>query len=425
MRPLTATLFVFIASLCFLSLQAQSNEVVRMFDANERGIWVRQYEGYADDIHPIALLIGHSEKVYRGLLKEKGWPDYRLEGEVLDDKLQLLVMDSTDRVMGYLQGVVTDSMVEAQWNNVDRGDIKNVVLKRVMDLGSLPSCGKNKSIELFEGQFKQGRAQMQLQREEEGVLYGKLFLTSESHSYSLFGHCFNASCSDALMNISNHLGADLGQMKLERLDPGSANIILSDDQVFLVEKKQEFDVLCGSQLIANHQLSFVIPNLKNDDFQKWLVTRVNQWLKTYNGVKADEFSDRRFWVDLEVIGKEWVCGLMHAEDEASTITRTPFVFDLKKGKEILPDDIISSMEKWQSFRQKCVDGEKRRNIDMEAQVSREWYSDQSFDQMTLRKEGVCLYSDFSRIHGSREIVLPWAMVDTYLKRPEAMRKKMN
>lgn len=406
--------------------QGYSNQVMSLFDSGERGIWIRNFEGLSNDLNHVSLVLGNSETQYRGLLMEKGLPQFFVEGDVIGQKLQLLVLDSNEAVVGYLQGVATDSIVSAEWNYVQGQSIRNLQLERTLQFSEQISCSKNKWIQSFTGRFMEDEATFFIQKEEEGQLYGLLHLQNRDVSYTLKGRCLQAECSRAELQLSNHKGVDLGHVDLEIFDDQHAQIILADNTVWLFNRFQKYKVFCGSQIVRDAQLSFVIPILNDEKFDRWSQLKVNQWLKTFTKKAVSNNGDLaayNLWFDMEVLGPEIVSGLVHKET-AEGIVREAFTFDLSKGKVWSLEDFIKDKSGFNKTVTAAIKAQKQSALLEQPQPVSEWLEGQSFEHVTVRKEGLCYHTDYDPLYGSRSVVVPWSLVDGYVRKSDSFKKKL-
>jgi len=420
-------LFICLVSTLALA-QSYSSQVVGLFSSNERGIWVKQFEGLADDINRVQIVLGHTDLVYKGLFMEKGLPKYWLEGDVNLDRLQLLVLDSNQSVVGYIQGQIQDSTISGDWNFVNGNVNKKIRLERTLRLTGDVDCGQNKWIKTFTGRFLDDVSRIFLKKEELGELFGLLYLVEKNTSYTLKGKCKNLDCLEANITIESSKGIVLGQMSWTDIGDNMKQAALDDNSVFLFKEKDNYPIICGSQIVKDVQLSYVFPQLKNADFDPWLKSQVNDWLISFDNVEEHENSDiieYQYWVDIDYVGSKLISGMLNFDSPNGQLNRKSFIYDLDKGEQINFDDWIAKEEVFGTFVKNAIVKEKKREVAKESPASIEWYKKTNYTYPAIRREGICFHSDFSRIHGERRIIFPWAVVQDYLKRPGQILKKLN
>jgi hypothetical protein len=406
----------------------RSDEVIALFQDDQRGVWVRHYQGWSDDVNRATMYLGNSDKDYKGFLTEKGMPRYQVEGEVNGTKLQLLVLDSNQLVVGYIQGMVDEDQLIADWRLTDLDLERKLFLERVAQLTNASDCGANKWIKEFNGKFMEDDAVVLIQKEEQGGLQGYIHMADQKKTYELNGECLDVECNEAQLNLTNHKGKKLATMVWTDLQDGLAQGALDNNQVYIFNEGRKLSMVCGSQIVGGVQLSYVFPSLSNEDFDIWMRKRINTWLKGYEIDKtdlSDGLEDARLWVDLDLVTEGIISGIITQDHHRRGLVREGFIFDLDKGKALKKDDWLNDVEEFEDFAEKAIEGEKQRDRIQEEEVTLEWFDDLTFDHISFRKEGLCLRSEFSRIYGERKVIMPWGILEKQLKRPRQLAKKLN
>lgn len=407
----------------WLSAQSVSHAVFAQFDENERGIWIRQYEGRMDDLSYVYLVLGYNDSEYRGIIQQKGVEDWIVEGQIDGSTLKLLVVDQKDNVKGYLEGIIRDSSINATFSDQKRAFQRALSLKRVLKNRSTEICSDNKWLKSYSGRLLNDDIKLVLQREEENVVYGLLFYHEQGVSYDLFGTCQDVACRQVLFEIKNPQDQLVGSIKFEEDDKGFCWLQTGSQISSPLTKSKDLPMVCGSRYFKGARLSYVYPYLEDKKVDEWMKAQANQWLSTFPNASELQKKDFRFWVDLDFIGEKLVSGTINMQTPGSiNPRRRSFILPFGEDKPIELDDWIGQQSSFKAKLSEAIESEKSRQRSNEPESAQVWLMEQSFEHISIRKEGLCLKSDLSLVYGERKMIMPWSMVEPYLKRFVNLKK---
>ncbi len=416
MRTFKTISIVFFTTL--LGAQSVSHLVLNKFGNKERGIWIRQYEGRMDDLSYAYLVLGYNQEVYRGLLQQKGLDDWHLEGEVDGKTLNLIVVNDQDDLLGYIRGQIQDSTIVATFSFHDEAWQRLLVLDRILRPTPSDVCGKNKWLKTYRGTLMSDRADFVLQKEEDQTLSGLVFFENQNISYDLKGNCDTETCDEANLELFNSQDVLLGSLKMSDLNSNSMTVQLGEDIHPDFILTQDLPMICGSHFHKKHRLSYVYPFFENKKIDDWFKRQVNSWLSAFRDpVQSDlEYGDYRLWADLDYLGDRLISGTITSRSKSGQIERESFIFDLSKKAPIEISEWVMDQKDFDQFISEIIQAEKSRtsrNFPPEGQA---WLEAQDFSHVSARKEGLCLKSEYSSLFGEKKIMIPWNVVEPYLKR---------
>ena len=364
------------------------------------------------------MVLGYNQEVYRGLLQQKGLDDWHLEGDVDGKTLNLIVVDDNDDLLGYIRGQIQDSIIVATFSFHDESWQRLLVLNRILRPTPSDVCGRNKWLKTYQGTLMSDRADFVLQKEEDQILSGLVFFEKQNISYDLKGNCATETCNEANLQLSNSQDVLLGSLVLSDLNTSAMTVQLGDEVHTDFLNTQDLPMICGSHFHKKHRLSYIYPFFENKKIDDWIKRRVNSWLSTFKDpVESEsEFGDYRLWVDLDYLGDRLISGTVTSRANTGQMVRESFIFDLSKKTPTEINDWIISQKTFAPFVSEIIHAEKTRmskNFPVEGQ---NWLTDQDFRHVSLRKEGLCLKSDYSSLFGEKKIMIPWNVVEPYLKR---------
>ena len=416
MKTLLSISIIFLTSL--LSAQSVSHLVLNKFANNERGIWIRQYEGRMDDLSYAYMVLGYNQDVYRGLLQQKGLDDWHLEGEVDGKTLNLIVVDDDDDLLGYIRGQIQDSAIVATFSFHDESWQRLLVLDRILRPTPSDVCGKNKWLKTYQGTLMSDNVDFVLQKEEDQILSGLVFFENQNISYDLKGSCATETCNEANLQLYNSQDVLLGSLIMSGLNSTAMTVQLGEEIYPDFMTTQDLPMICGSHFHKKHRLSYVYPFFENKKIDDWFKRQVNSWLSTFRDPVQNEleFGDFRLWVDLDYLGDRLVSGTITSRVKNGQINRESFIFDLSKRAPSEINDWVVNQKSFDPFIAEIIQAEKSRMTKSFPPEGKAWLEGQEFSHISLRKEGLCLKSDFSSLFGENKIMIPWNVVEPYLKR---------
>lgn len=403
--------------------QSVSHAVIEKFGEEKRGIWIRQYEGRMDDLSYTYLVLGYNQTDYKGIVQQKGLEDWEVEGKVNGKNLKLLVTDKNEQVVGFIEGTIQDSLVVATFSDVTRDVQREILLQRVLKNRSTELCGDNKWLKTLSGRLMSDDVQLIMQKEEDNQVVGLLLFSNQNTSYDLIGYCQDEACRLIQFQVVNEQDLNLGDMTFETDENNVFWLQLGTHLSSPLSLDQDLQVICGSRFFKGSRLSYVYPHFDNKRVDQFFRNKANDWLAIFTQENTLEHQEYRYWVDLDYLGEKLISGTINYNVPNSNLpSRQSFILPTDEEEAIAFEDWISDKPKFKQVRQDAVAAEKKRKASQEPESAVEWLEKQTFQHVSMRKEGLCLKTDYSPIFGDRRITLPWSIVEPYLKRFVNLKK---
>jgi hypothetical protein len=392
--------------------------VLDKFSSNERGIWIRQYEGSSDELSYAYLVLGHNDKEYKGILQQHGERDWHLEGKLRGDSIQLLVMDSEDIVLGYLQGTIKDSTFQVVFSTSNKLGQRDLMLRRVLKSQPKTECGADKWMKKLEGTLLDGEVTILIQKEEAAQLNGYIYFKREGTTYDLSGICHSEKCKEANVVLTNDLGLHLESLTMfAKTEEEDIEVILGNRLVNQFAIVDKFQMICSTQFFNGNRINYVYPYFDNKGVDHWLEEKVKNWILSFNQNMDPESKEYRLWMDFDLISDKVISGSMTFHDqEGQSIERESFIFDISAGKPVILSDLIEDEEAFQTLIDGAISFEKGRRVSFEPDATREWFLNQPFSYISMRNDGLCFKTGFSSLYGERKIIVPWSIISDHFRR---------
>ena len=408
--------------LCVLSLftatgQSVSHLVLNKFSSNERGIWIRQYEGLSDELSNAYLVLGYNDTHYKGILQQQEAENWHVEGRLNGDSLQLLVTSNQDIVLGYLYGTIHDSTLQATYYTNDRLGQRTYNLKRVLKSRPQTTCGSDKWLKRLTGSLLEDRVSVLLQREEASQITGYIHFEKEAVTYDLNGRCVDGNCQNLQCTITNDLGLLLESIDLQHIS-GSEDLeaVLRGNEAAQLEAEVRFEMICHSRFFNGNRISYIYPYFDNKNLDNWLKMMVEEWLLGFEQVADTGAMEYRLWMDFDLISDKVLSGIMTFHNHHRTTNRTSFIFDIGSGKPISFENWVKDQTTFDEVIEGAIRSEKHRRRSFESEAARDWFDHLTFPYISMRHDGLCFRSDFSPVFGERKIVVPWSIVQDHFRR---------
>ena len=405
--------------------QSASHIVLSQFDNQERGIWINQYEGRMDDLSYVYLVLGYNQHDYKGLLQQKGVDDWHLHGEIDGGNLNLLVSTEEGDVIGYIRGTIQDSSILAVLSLKSERTERQMLLSRVLNPSIAESCGDQMWLRTFSGRLMDENIRLALQKEEASSLTGLIYFAKQSMSYTLNGECLDDACLNAEVELVNTKEVSLGKLRITKTDSTPYEVILSEFRSEDLELTQDLPMICGSHFYQDQRLSYVYPYFDNKKIDNWFKSNVTRWLSSFGQNELSDTNskgDYRLWVDFDFIGDKMLSGTMTFKNVDGSMDRESFIFPVSGKGDIDIINWIESKEEWRRTLNEIIASEKQRMLKEFPPDAQAWIGIQKFDLYSIRKEGLCLKSDFDPIYGDWKIMIPWSIVEDFFKRSVNIQK---
>ena len=408
-------------------------KILSLFGEDVIGVWIKHYRGQIDELNDAYMALGNDEKMYRGILVQNGNEELIVEGSYDVRKLQLLVLNGDEVVIGYIKGQIMDSLIVADLFNNDHSMIRKLKLRRQIRPTESDNCSEGKWIRQLEGKVLDEDVEIIIQKEELGLLSGLITFNDKKVSYHLQGECTDDLCQESNLRLKNERKINLGALNVSQGADDSCYISIgrnSDDVIrYPIKKIQEWNVLCKTTMKGQNRINYILPMWSGNAYRTWIKNKVFRWqqviLKNING--NDRFSlmnEYRAWVDLDFVNEKLISGtLTYTNPKGNGFRREAFTFASNGDGPINISDAFKDEQLSDRTLNEFINKEKSLAVEEGDEVEYiNWIGKQRFKHKSIKKEGLCLKSDYSLIFGEREFVIPWTLLEKMMRRSHAVVK---
>ena len=161
----------------------------KVVPANHKADKMTHYKGKIDDISDVSVSLNCQGKNCKGeLTYVRSRDQFRLEGTLEGNQLQLREFNEANKCTGYLNGQIEGEDIQLAWKNKE-GTIGNTIkLKEVGRKPNFPSfCGDNKWINAYSGKIDGAEVDMILQRVDNNRILGAAYYLNQNKKVLLSG----------------------------------------------------------------------------------------------------------------------------------------------------------------------------------------------------------------------------------------------
>jgi hypothetical protein len=432
---LILSLYLLIAQAVYGQSIHSKAEIKEMFPANTRDLWINYLSGTIEGGHTVDMILGTDGHTCKGLYTMRNSKiTYYFEGNELNQQLRLVETDIDGKATGFFYGKYDGQTFEGLWMNKS----KKLALKFHLDFVNSfydfqpERCRYTQWLQFFSGKIHDKPVKLSIKRDQDiytSELWhdGKKYkdaqpVIGESRITNLTFNGTNSILDNKSIVIDTQ---DLEKINISNLDEGS----YETTQILRSERRMTFD--CYEYADQTCRLKCVRPLLTHKNFDAWIEKKCQEWISgskhdmTSNKISALNLGDRwsqtaDSWVEIDLFLDDMISGRIYFQSSWRNGTvQQAFIYSLKDSRELTSKDLFSPDFDYTTFFNTEINVQKN-EIHPNSQ-SVEWYKNQPFDKMTLKPDGFSFVSNFSTIHGEREILIPYISLADKIKNKSILK----
>lgn len=420
-------LFITFAFVCHLQAQnVRSPELIReevrnLFDKKIRNVWIILSSGKLDDMHVVDMAFGSDGKHIKGFyyLRSSG-ERFEIDGSEKDNRYVLIETNKRGKTTGYILGEFDGNHFSGQWLGPDKKQSLSLETSVLTSFDQYQPvlCDHKLWHSYYTGKI--------------GKTPSSVFLCKSEHQ---LGFCCKKEDSLVFHKESGPENKPvfifrISQTQRAIVDLDSPEYIVVEDvegyQNYLLKVSAMVPFQCFEFANFTTRIETVRPVLDNKKFNQWLDNTFHYWFEhgnkkitlvtqeSYNN--AERYKDIGYgWVELSYLSDEFISGHVFMQSSWKKGTdKISFIFDLKKSKLMHNPDI------WEEtlLTPQAVDSmiqEKKISLSCPEEKIKTWLSQQSFQHITLKENGLSFQTPFSNVYGEYEVLIPYIELKPYLK----------
>ena len=434
-------------SICGAKAQTTIAEerIANMFGDNRKLQWINYYRGRIDDVHDVSVTLGgHADTIRGSLIYLRSKEEFELSGILKNNIIQLKELDIQDSVTGFLTLVMKDKSGKGVWCNRDStiGGIE-INLTQVTEEPIIPSyCGDNKWIHFYRGIVENDDVELLLQRSAFNQLRGVGYFKKLNRNCTIKGEWSEVD-NIMTLNFKDAKNNKMGSLKGKFRTPEEivATFVFPNGTKSFSTFMRDDDLKIGCMENATYDMSYDVtyPKTKDQYFNAWMEKIVNEWLDTNKKVIGDaqkgtltmspslrNFARAFAWVDLEYYSDDLISGYQtFGSSWTNTANERVFTFDFETEKELTLKDIFSELTDYQTVIRNYILLEIQNNKYYSNEVYRSWIAGQTFENFSLRRDGLTFSTQPNVLFGKQSITIPFDLLRPLLRPQGSIWKLAN
>lgn len=426
----THILLTFSLTLTFgLSLFGQDSgwirEIQARFEPGDSIHWTTEYKGRWADFHEIKMILSFNGSELHGKIKYQSSNEvFELDGLLSSEgQTTLYETDRLGRQTAFIQGVATDTRIEANWYNAT--GTQNLPFRAIAK-SAIPLKKFTPSMTTY---HSSDQADLVLIKEAPELLSGHIVIPGNDRAYQIMGKCSDVPCTKWSALIYTERG-EIGSLRLIESQGETVRVSVQTDseENFDLQFTETISIPVQAQAYTNFhgRIDATTFDFGQDFLNQWFDTKIETWtddaIAQLKSLQISEVSitDRSAlnwagWVDIGFMNQESASGMLSLTGPDGSISY-PFLFDLKKGT-VTPDDeqFKKGIKIQDVLSQKILESREALKTETEEGFD-EWISETTFDYTYFRHDGMVLSSPFHPVYGQAEIVIGYDDLKPYLKR---------
>jgi len=243
----------------------------------------KYYKGRIDDISDITMSLTCEGKNCEGNLTYiRSKDEFKLQGTLQDNRLQLQEFNQANKCTGYLSGKKEGTGIQLAWKNKE-GTIGNAIkLKEVARRPDFPTfCGDNKWINAYSGRIKGKEVDLILHRVDNNRILGTAYYLDKKQKVLIDGNLSDNN-NLHLKFISARTGEEIGSLRGVYKDKQNLSASFYNEQQmqsfvsFRLSKSLAVSCLEYADYYTNYD--FLFPKSGNAVFNEVMVLLTTDWI---------------------------------------------------------------------------------------------------------------------------------------------------
>lgn len=413
LRTISLILFV---SLSVAEMSAQidaiKNRDVTTLFSNNKELWIKKYSGTFDGVHPITMAIATNGDEWKGIYRfESSKTQFIIEAEKNKDTLDFVEINTDNTVTGHLLMTLKKGGMQGMWKSED--GLQSYPIDLMLVKNKIEQVIPQESyVEIYSGMLGDQRAELTFVAEASKPT--KIELSLDNRIISINANCANEDCSMFTDSLSSHKeGLNFMKFKKQR---ETISLILTSDMGKKVLSSLMLDGRLDYQsydyIDFSEKRDLLYPRT-GTKFDKYFDGLLEQYTKKDPKAKTDNPDAERMsdvllaWVDIHYYDAKLISGLLFYKLDSGEEMTTPFTYDLVNDKSLKIDDLFSKRNTPKKVGEPILATEKINTTKFDEPELQQWYSNQTFDLVTINQEGVAYSTEYNTIAGTQTITIPY------------------
>jgi hypothetical protein len=395
--------------------------------------WLETFQGAWQTFHPLTIVLGFDGKEYQGIA-HIGQDAFDLVGYQRDDQAMIQEIDPTGKTSGYYVVQIHEGRLNGQWWSVDF-ERSALISARNTDIVELRRF--EPELQVLNGRLVNEEVNLIVQREETEMLSGFCFM--QKSAYRIHGKCIDRTCDKMSIEMLSPQGErtmlESTMQRNSTLRFALKNESASNDAgMATVLNRYPMKLMRSTRYIGH--IDCIYPVLSIPSFDTWLTTQLDRWYSSMNKhldslelVYQTPGPDERWrmqasaWVDITLITPATISGLVTTYNPTGKrYERTAFIFDVKSGKLLPPEEIGKKDEFISGL---CADAARTKSLNDDNAQHKAWLSSAQFRHVALSDQSFILFTDFDPMHGELWVPLSYSHYVDGMKRNACVHELMN
>ena len=387
------------------------------------------FYGALDNVYAFEMVLEIDGQSIEGSYSFDGGNEkYSLSGTLNDGLYQISEYDSSGLHSASLEMTWLDNHLSGSWQNVNGSAYFSIYayeskksFSRIFD----------KHLRQFEGPIKGVKSTITLAHMANSQINGKIYYHGTDKTFRLRGNCENWNCSEIAIQVKDDFGLTIDQFTLSRSQNGLWYCGDSSDPLIRIYQRKQ---ITQGKSHYNILYDIVYPNWKDEKYENWIDNLVVQFSAKCEAEFIQKFGkdigkrpsyraaiQAYAWVELDYLDENVISGIVHFQYPDQKVESKSFAFAKDPALTVdLNKSFKRSFNQDAFFKQSIKEFRSGAMNDHESIM--EWIDKVPFSHKTLRKEGICLSTDFHPRFGKIAFVIPYSDFKQKLKKKSILHQ---
>lgn len=409
--------------------------------------WIKYYNGTLQDAAELRMVLGYDGAYCRGIMYySNSGEQFTLNGFWRKDSIFLNEIDANEKQTASIAAKFDIATLEGVWKSNYHNTTNTLTFANVpsLEVSTLP-CDQLQWTHRYTGFFDQYDIDLLLQRTNATQIEGQAYFKSFQKTFFCKGQIDKNE--DINVSIYEQWDKPVGTLCLS----AKKGITSLAGHLTMYSKNKNYGTLKATDDLSTMCLEYgdytALYKMSCPKFEEetpaalWFQQNVASWFKStqehlatlqneYIGNAPEVRNSVQSFAEcmVDFYNGQLMSGIFYYRNSwSSQYAEQPFILDVKAGTMLFPQQIFKNEKDFELIKQNAIKAflQKQTN-DSKDNGFNEWLKEQSFESMTLRKEGLVLNSNRHAKYGVQTIVIPFKTVQSNIqvKSPIMILSKM-